>query len=820
LPRVEELTPRITPALTAVYASGTLTVTGDAADDTGVLTADATGNILLNGDPITGGPTLGNTLAVLMDGGDGNDVLDVSALPGAGRATVLNGGNGDDSLVGGLGSDCLIGGAGNDTLRGNQGDDILIGGDGNDLLDGGSGDDRLEGDAGADTFTGGFGDDTLDGATNADTAPDTLVEAGDANVALTDVSMTGFGNDILQGIEQVSLTGGPGNNLFDASAWTAGGVTLSGGAGNDTLIGSAGNDTLDGQAGNDSLVGNAGNDILFGGDGNDTVHGGLGNDSITGGLGNDSLSGDAGTDSLIEDPTTEGATGNNLFLTNTALIGTLGTDTLSGFEQAVLSATVGTAANSFNAFNFSGPVTLNGGAGNDTLTGGASNDVLTGGTGINTLNGGPAGNDMVVESGDLNFTLANGRLGGTGPGPITDLLTNVERANISGGPGNNSINASPFTLGPVTLNGGAGNDTLTGTMFADLFAGGPGNDSIIGGAGNDKLLESLDVNAVLTNTSLTTAGVGTDTLSGIERVELDGGPSDNVFDATTFTAGPITLVGGAGNDILIGGSNNDLLIGGAGDDTFAGGAGIDTVAETADTDFTLTDNSIVGGTATGTDLLSSVERVQLTGGASDNTFTMSGASTLAVTLTGGGGNDAVVSENDADFTLGNTLLTRSTGGTFALSGISRAQLTGGPGDNTFTVSGWTGAATLTGGGGADKVRATGAGNFTLSDTLLTHSTGGTFALSGITLAQLTGDAGANRIDAQLFTGQTTLSGGDGPDTLIGGSGNDVLSGGNGADSLVGGPGNDTLDGGAGIDTLDGGAGIDVGLNGELLINIP
>src|SRR3954462_4608157 len=128
LPQLEELTPRITPALTAIYASGTLTITGDLDPDTAVLSADAVGNILLNGAIIPTGPTLGNTLAILMQGGDGNDILDVSALPGANRTQVLDGEGGDDSLVGGQGADSLTGGAGNDTLRGGQGDDILVGG--------------------------------------------------------------------------------------------------------------------------------------------------------------------------------------------------------------------------------------------------------------------------------------------------------------------------------------------------------------------------------------------------------------------------------------------------------------------------------------------------------------------------------------------------------------------------------------------------------------------------------------------------------------------------------------------------------------------
>ena len=103
LPWLEELTTRITPDVTALYASGTLTVTGDTNPDTAVLTADAAGNILLNGGTIPTGPTLGNTLAILMHGGGGNDVLDVSALPGASRTQVLDGEAGDDSLIGGRG---------------------------------------------------------------------------------------------------------------------------------------------------------------------------------------------------------------------------------------------------------------------------------------------------------------------------------------------------------------------------------------------------------------------------------------------------------------------------------------------------------------------------------------------------------------------------------------------------------------------------------------------------------------------------------------------------------------------------------------------
>jgi Ca2+-binding RTX toxin-like protein len=70
----------------------------------------------------------------VFNGGDGNDTL-----IGGSRLDTLNGGNGNDSLVGGGGSDHLDGGAGNDTLNGNLADgsddfaiDNVSGGAGND----------------------------------------------------------------------------------------------------------------------------------------------------------------------------------------------------------------------------------------------------------------------------------------------------------------------------------------------------------------------------------------------------------------------------------------------------------------------------------------------------------------------------------------------------------------------------------------------------------------------------------------------------------------------------------------------------------------
>jgi Ca2+-binding RTX toxin-like protein len=62
-------------------------------------------------------------LPSVLNGGDGNDTLKAANSP-----SVLLGGAGSDTLTGGQANDILIGGLGADVLQGNGGDDILIGG--------------------------------------------------------------------------------------------------------------------------------------------------------------------------------------------------------------------------------------------------------------------------------------------------------------------------------------------------------------------------------------------------------------------------------------------------------------------------------------------------------------------------------------------------------------------------------------------------------------------------------------------------------------------------------------------------------------------
>ena len=416
----------------------------------------------------------------------------------------------------------------------------------------------------------------------------------------------------------ISVTGDDGADSIDATTMAlkvslVGGVgndTLRGGAGDDDLNGNADNDTIFGNGGKDTIQGGAGDDSLSGGDGDDIVLGqGSSNDTVSGGLGNDSIDGGDGTaDRLFE------VGDASMTLTNTQLVG-LGTDTLVGIEAADL--TGGASANTINSSAFTaGPVTLsgadgndtligsatknnvlngndgndtlnggtladtlNGGAGSDSLVGGAANDqlngqdgdndTLIGGTGSDTLDGGAGIGDRVVDAGNFNFVLTNVLLTGNG----SDTLAGIEAATLTGGISNNTLDASAFTAGNVTLIGGAGNDTLIGGSGNDSLQGDVGNDVLKGRDGNDTLTGGNDTLAVGSDNDTLNGGNGNDTLTG--------GIGN---DALSGFAGSDALNGGAGADTLYGGDDDDTLLGGAGNDTLIGGNGNDTLNGQGGTD--------------------------------------------------------------------------------------------------------------------------------------------------------------------------------------------------------------------------------------------
>jgi Ca2+-binding RTX toxin-like protein len=171
---LEQLECRLTPATTAFFAFGVLTVVGDGtANDIVVKSENGNLQVTDNGAPVAirsfqGTPTLAKTLAVVIAGQGGDDKLTVDASMGN-VAAVLYGGAGNDVLTANHnGNSVLVGEDGDDVLNGGGGHDLLLGGAGNDVLNGGGNSDLLLGGLGDDTLDGGTGNDVLDGGQGGD----------------------------------------------------------------------------------------------------------------------------------------------------------------------------------------------------------------------------------------------------------------------------------------------------------------------------------------------------------------------------------------------------------------------------------------------------------------------------------------------------------------------------------------------------------------------------------------------------------------------------------------------------------------------------
>jgi myo-inositol-hexaphosphate 3-phosphohydrolase/sugar lactone lactonase YvrE len=162
---------------------------------------------------------------------------------------------------------------------------------------------------------------------------------------------------------------------------------------------------------------------------------------------------------------------------------------------------------------------LNGQGGNDTLLGGNGDDFLIGGLGDDDLDGG-AGFDTLDAQGDVNFVAADGTLTGLG----TDTFTNIEFIRLTGGAGDNTLDASAVENLQVRLNGGESNDLLLGGQLNDNLLGGAGADILTGGMGNDTL--RLGANDSASDTVNYRLGDGRDTVIDFNRT--------GVFDVLNF----------------------------------------------------------------------------------------------------------------------------------------------------------------------------------------------------------------------------------------------------------------------------------------------
>ncbi|MDP7015535.1 MAG: hypothetical protein QGG36_07030, partial [Pirellulaceae bacterium] len=213
---------------------------------------------------------------------------------------------------------------------------------------------------------------------------------------------------------------------------------------------------------------------------------------------------------------------------------------------------------------------MNGGVGNDSITGSQLRDIITisGGTpGIDTVDGQGSGDDLLNIGVDADMTLTDTSLT-IGGGPA-GTYANMEQVNFFGGASDNVLDASGVTaasgFGVVSINGQAGDDTITGSQIRDIITvsgSAPGVDTIDGqGSGDDLLNIGVDADMTLTDTSLTIGGGPAGTYANMEQVNFFGGASDNVLDASAVTAasgfGVVSINGQAGNDTITGSQIRD-----------------------------------------------------------------------------------------------------------------------------------------------------------------------------------------------------------------------------------------------------------------------
>jgi len=246
----------------------------------------------------------------------------------------------------------------------------------------------------------------------------------------------------------------------------------------------------------------------------------------------------------------------------------------------------------------------------------------------------------------------------------------------------------------VTINGGNGNDTLTGGDSGDVINGDAGNDSLVGGAGAD----SLDGGS---NDDILVGGAGADTLNGGNgndtadysasqsnlTITLDTDPHDGAAGENDYVQTTIeTVLGGSGNDFIVGGSNDERLEGRGGNDTLRGGLGADI---------------LVGGGSLGdwvdySDRTSTAVTIDLTTPASTNGASGEGDSIQGIyNAIGGGGADTITGDSNANHLIGGA------GNDTIVGGAGNDTLSGG--DGTDSLSGGDGEDSISGGAGGDIV---------------------------------------------------------------------------------------------------------------------
>jgi Ca2+-binding RTX toxin-like protein len=496
-----------------------------------------------------------------------------------------------------------------------------------------------------------------------------LTTLGDALDNTITTSLDAAGNILVNGGAVPVLGGTP--TVANTSL-----IQVFGQAGNDVIALNEANGALPsanlfGGTGNDTLIGGSGNDLLFGQAGNDTLLGKGGNDFLFGGDGNDVLTGGDGDDQVF------GEAGNDRMIWNP----------------------------------------------------GDDSDLFEGGSGIDTaeVNGG---------NGSEVFTVtANGdrvRFDRVSPAPFTIDIGTTENlvVNMNGGDDTFSATGNLAALINLTVDGGAGNDTILGGNGADHLFGGDGNDFVDGNQGSDvAFLGAGD------DTFQWDPGDGSDTVEGQDGVDtllFNGANINESFDISAHGA-RTQLTRNVGNMVMVLNGVEKINV------NALGGADTTTVNDLSKTGVTQVNVNLagtIGGTAgdgqadtvivngthgadtiqvvgSGTSVsvvgLSAMVNISASEGANDSLVVNGGpgddfinaatlpAGIINLTIDGGAGNDTILGSAGADHLIGgdgNDFIDGNQGNDVAFLGAGNDVFQWDPGDGSDTVEGQGGVDTL------------------------------------------------------------------------------------------------------------------------------
>ena len=602
-------------------------------------------------------------------------------------------------------------------------------------------------------------------------------------------------------------------NVSITGADLHGTATGNGSVGTDTftyvnaVLGSNFGDTMS-AAGATGGIGQSNNGFIFWGrGGNDLITGGgVGNtydfnisryDNATAGIvvtlgATSTVTGDAsvGTDTLVNveqvrggdfaDTFTADSNFNGIYGKFNAFEGMGGNDTITGN---------GNTRVQFGRATAGVTVTLTGTNGSGTAVGDASVGTDTFVSGVNAVSG-SAFNDTISAAGARGNFAFFGRGGNDtiigGNEGINNFNSNQVRYSGATGAITALMNGATWT---VTGDASIGTDTITsvesirGSDFNDTFVVTNGFAAQFGG---EATIDGYAGNDTITGNGMTRVSYGT-ALSGV-NINLQTGTASSIAAADAANVGIDTFTGVNGafgsdyGDIITGsnGAQAEILRGGMGNDTIDGGGGVLDVVDYRNSEAGVTVD-LFAGTASdgfgGTDTLSNLEGVR--GSEFNDTITGSiGADRISGqsgddVINGGAGNDIIYGDDkgsQADL----------------FDGAFGESVSFDSGNDT--IDGGTGADVMYGGLGNDTYYVDDAGDVVTegaaegsADHVLTSLANYVLA-NNVEILEATGPAAAHVFTGNADNNTITTSAGNFADVIIGGAGIDTMTGGDGNDS--------------------------------------